>query len=191
MRIRRSTWGAVLMMLMTGCGSRQASAPPPPTAQPPAQTAQAPPQPPPQPRAEHMCPFMVDRATTHVSTIDTSDGVAIVFTTTSNVEDLRARVHHMADMHNQMVGMHGEMGGHHRGMHGMHGHPMGMRMVPSRATAEDIPGGARIVLVPNDPSQLSLLRQQAAMRAEMMQKGECPMMAPPAGTPEQQQPSGT
>ncbi len=30
---------------------------------------------------------------------DTSDGIAIGFTTSGDVADLRARVHHLADMH--------------------------------------------------------------------------------------------
>jgi hypothetical protein len=56
----------------------------------------------------------------------------------------------------------------------MHG---GMQMVPSRATAEDIPGGARIVLVALDPSQRATLQRQARMHVGMMKKGECPMRA--------------
>jgi hypothetical protein len=41
---------------------------------------------------------------------------------------------------------------------------------------EDTPSGARIVLVPNDPSQLAELRDHAREHAAMMNKGECPMM---------------
>jgi hypothetical protein len=147
-----------------------------------------------------MCPMMIDPATTQVTTTNTSDGAAMVFTTTGDVNALRAQVRQMADMHNRMKGMHG--GAMHEGMHGgmqqgggmqhgdmhgsgMHGGAMqheGMRMemVPSHATVEDVPGGARLLLVPEDRSQLATLQQQARMHADMMKKGQCPMMAPPA-----------
>jgi hypothetical protein len=59
-------------------------------------------------------------------------------------------------------------------------HGRGMGMVPSRASVEDIPGGARLILTPNDPSKLSALREQARMHAQMIARGECPMMEPPA-----------
>ncbi|NVB81818.1 MAG: hypothetical protein HOV81_25785 [Kofleriaceae bacterium] len=64
----------------------------------------------------------------------------------------------------------GEMPGHER--------MGGKQMPPSSATAEDVPGGARVVLVPADPSLLPALRQDARMRADMMQKGQCPMDTP-------------
>lgn len=185
----RSLTCAVFAVAISGCASKQQTAPTPTTA-----TAAA--QPAPQPRSSKMCPMMVDPATTQVTTSDTSDGVAIAFTTTADVNELRTRVRHMADMHNQMVGMRaGETGGGggmqggmqggmgmHEGMQSgrmpAHEHVMRKPIVASRATAEDIPGGARIVLVPVEPSELTALRQDARMRAEMMQSGQCPMMAP-------------
>jgi hypothetical protein len=42
---------------------------------------------------------------TNVVTSDTSDGVAIVFTTTGDVSDLRSQVRQIADRHNEMIGM--------------------------------------------------------------------------------------
>ncbi|HEX7941317.1 MAG TPA: hypothetical protein VF488_05905, partial [Gemmatimonadaceae bacterium] len=117
-------------------------------------------------------------ANTQITTADTTDGIAIVFATTGDVADLRARVRKIADMHNRMAGemgsMHGEgeqgggmQGG---GMQGsgmhcdregrMHGMGMGAKMIPSRASVEDVPGGARLMLVPADTSQLGALRQQ-------------------------------
>lgn len=115
--------------------------------------------------------MMVDPATTHVATSETADGVAIAFTTTDDVNALRDRVRAMAERHNRMQTMHSTGG--------MHGGPpeTRMRMVPSRATVDDIPGGARLVLVPIDPSQLATLRHQAEMHAGMMQRGQCPRMA--------------
>jgi hypothetical protein len=124
---------------------------------------------------------------------DTTDGVAIAFTTTGDPAELRAHVRKMADMHNQMAGMHHEGGMHGGGMHA----EMSMHMVPSRASVEDLPDGARVVLVPNDPSQLAALRTHVREHAAMMAKGECPMMAPkqqaqpqPAGEHTQHHPPG-
>ena len=118
----------------------------------------------PPPMPPGMCPMM--GADTKVSAVDTSDGVAMVFTTSSDPADLRARVRAMAEMHNKMHAT------------GSGSAAMGRRgrMVPSAATAEEVPGGARLVFRPLDPAQLATLRDQARHRAEMMQKGDCPMM---------------
>jgi hypothetical protein len=52
-----------------------------------------------------------------------------------------------------------------------------MKMIPSKARVEDVDGGARIVLTPNDPAQLAELREHVQHHAEMMKKdGGCPMM---------------
>ncbi len=176
MRIRSWSSCALLVAAIAACGSRQRSTEPATSAPAPAQTHQ-------QPGGGAMCPM----AGTQIVTSDTSDGVEIVFTTTGDVADLRARVRHMADMHNQMAGAQGGgmQGGGMQGSgmqgsgmqgSGMQGSGMGMNMVPSRASVEDVSGGARLVLVPMDPSQLAALRQQARMHAERMQKGQCPMM---------------
>jgi hypothetical protein len=127
---------------------------------------------------------MKEMAGAKVNATDTANGIAVEFTTSGDVAALRTHVHKMADMHNGMAPheggemhggmgsgeMHGGMGS--GGMHEMHG----MKMVPSRATVEDIDGGARIVLVPNDPAQLADLRTHVREHAAMMAKGECPMM---------------
>jgi hypothetical protein len=97
-----------------------------------------------------------------------SNGVALVFTTTGDVADLRARVRHMAEMHNQMAGMQGS-----GAPGGPDGRAMGMHRIPSHASAEEVPGGARLVLVPTDPSQLTALRQHVRMHLERMQSGPC------------------
>ena len=109
-----------------------------------------------------MCPMQVTGTT--VAAADTEAGVALAFTTTTgDVEDLRRRVHHMAEMHNE----------HHAG--GMTGE--GMQMPAATATAEDVEGGARLLLVPTDATQLDALRAHAHTHAEQMNRGECPMMA--------------
>jgi hypothetical protein len=144
-----------------------------------------------------MCPMQVPGTT--VAATDVEGGVALSFTTsTGDVNDLRQRVHHMADMHDQMHGQGGMMGGmggsptegaapaehpHDAGA-GQGACPQGMMksggmmMPPATASAEDIPGGARLILQPKDPAQLGALREHTHMHAERMAKGECPMMAP-------------
>jgi hypothetical protein len=48
-----------------------------------------------------MCPMEVPGTTASVA--DTEDGVAITFTTTGDVAELRQRVHGMAEMHEHMM----------------------------------------------------------------------------------------
>ncbi|TMQ07034.1 MAG: hypothetical protein E6J90_44535 [Deltaproteobacteria bacterium] len=63
---------------------------------------------------------------------------------------------------------------------------MDLAMVPARARVEDVPGGARRVLIPQDPSQLPALREQAREQVSMLEKGECPRLM----TEPQLQPTG-
>ena len=65
---------------------------------------------------------------------------------------------------------------------------MGKQMVPARASVEDVPGGARLVLTPVDPAQLAALREQMRSHAAMMGKGECPMMESGPSAPAEQKP---
>ena len=117
-----------------------------------------------------MCPMRVPG--TQVSTTETPDGVAIVFTTSGDVAELRARARKMASMHEHMMSGGGEMDS--GGMMGSG--KMMMTMVPSKARAEDIDGGVRIVITPNDPAQLAALRDHVRRHVEQMKSGECPMM---------------
>ncbi len=71
-------------------------------------------------------------------------------------------------------------GGMHGGMHGsMHGEtaPGGMEggMVSARASAEDVEGGARLVLTPNDPADLPKLQSMVRAHAQHIEQGGCPM----------------
>ena len=47
-------------------------------------------------------------------------------------------------------------------------------MVPSRATAEDIEEGSRLLLVPSNPADLEALRAYARAQGERMRLGDCP-----------------
>jgi hypothetical protein len=118
---------------------------------------------------------------TQVSSADTQDGEVVTFTTSPDHEaDLRSRVHAMAEMHNshhQRGGM--DHGGMHGGMHrggsggdtstgsGAMGH-MEMMPPPSRASVEDVPGGARLIVTPNDPRDLERLQSVVRMHAQHM-----------------------
>lgn len=141
------------------------------------------------------CPMAVPG--TQVAAADIPDGVSITFTTADprQVPELRSRVHAMAAMHERHhhagaddVEHHGGM--HHGSMHGEGTHggmgsagpgaPQHAGMPPpSRAVAEDVDGGARVVVTPEDPADLERLRSAVRMHAQHMQEsGRCGMEEP-------------
>lgn len=104
-----------------------------------------------------MCPMQVPGTT--VTATDIEGGVALTFaTSTGDVDELRQRVHRIAEMHNQRQGQGGRM------------------MPAATATTEDIPEGAQVIIRPQDPSQLDSVREHVHAHAEQMAKGECPGM---------------
>jgi hypothetical protein len=131
-----------------------------------------------------MCPMKVPGVA--VSASDTEGGIAIVFTTaTGDVNDLRARVRKMAEMHSHVGGMHGgggmmkdaaDGGTEDHGM--MQGCMMGKAggMHDATATVEDVEGGARLILSPKDAAHLDALRAHVRKCQQRMQSGECPMV---------------
>lgn len=140
-----------------------------------------------------MCPMQV--AGTTVAATEVEGGIGLSFTTaTGDVVELRQRVRRMVEMHNQRGG-HMMMGGHGKPAPGadvqhQHGAPAGheaggrgmmmggaMMMPAATASAEDIEGGARLLLQPKDPAQLGALREHVWMKAQRMAAGECPMMS--------------
>lgn len=118
-----------------------------------------------------MCPMRV--AGTTVTSAEIEGGVALAFTTTGDVAELRQRVRRMAEMHNQhhAAPPDREAGGH----DGMAMGGGGMMMPAATASVEDLEGGSQVILRPNDPAQLEALRDHARMRADRMARGECPM----------------
>ena len=142
-----------------------------------------------------MCPMQV-RGTT-VAATEVDGGIGLSFTTTTgDVAELRQRVRRIAEMHNQpgghrMMGSHGTAApgagpehrhgapgaGHEGGGRGGMMMGGGMMMPAATALAEDIDGGARLVLRPKDPAQLGALREHVRMKAQRMAAGECPMMS--------------
>jgi len=131
-----------------------------------------------------MCPMKVEGA--QVAASDVEGGVALTFTTaTGDVEALRAQVARMAERHNahhagapasgsseqgccQQAGQ-GQHGPGHPGKHAA----MGMPMMAAKASVEEVPTGARMVLKVEDPANLEPLRQHVHQHAEMMSKGGC------------------
>jgi hypothetical protein len=101
---------------------------------------------------------------------DTSDGMAMTFSTTGDVVELRRRVRVMADH----ISAHssGSSGG--MGMRGMMagdggGGMMGGGMMPAtHAQVEDVEHGARLKMTPADPAKMSEMRQHMKQHVQMM-----------------------
>jgi hypothetical protein len=53
---------------------------------------------------------------------------------------------------------------------------MMMKMLPTEAVAEDVPGGVKITLKAKNSEDVEKLRQNTKKRVEMMRSGQCPMM---------------
>jgi len=119
----------------------------------------------PDPGMAAMCPMTVPG--TQVFAADTANGSALTFTTAPDrAAELRIRVHAMGNMHNQR---HAGMGGDEK---------MGGKMMmppPSRAWVEDVDGGARISMTPNDPADLLKLQSSVRAHAEHLQRHGCAM----------------
>ncbi len=127
------------------------------------------------------CPMLVEGVV--VGTSDTPDGIALDFTTASgDVEDLRARVEHMAKMYEMHAG-HGSMMWQHKGHMRAEGDQpgMGSSMPAASAKSEPIDDGARLVLTPLDPAKLEALREQVRDHQKHMSANECWMPSAGAG----------
>lgn len=140
------------------------------------------------PAGDPACPVAV--AGTSVTAEDTANGAALVFVTTSDVPELRKRVAAMAKSHNDHHAAMGalptgsETGG---GGHDHHDHaameaggapaPSGggsMIGVHSKASAEDIEGGAKLVFVAF-PDGVAKIQSELRMHAQHLASGTCQM----------------
>lgn len=184
MNVRALASSIVLLTLTaTACGRDRAPEPAADVETTSARPPQARTQPPTQGQAQRQaqapatapaaaCPGAVPG--TRVTTSETSDGVALVYTTTGDVADLRRRAEAMAS---RMDVRSGTAMGRGMGRGGGPGGGMGMqtaRMPAATARVEEIPGGARVVLTPEDPAQLDELRAHVKHHATMMGQGQCP-----------------
>lgn len=149
-----------------------------------------------------MCPMQVEGTTRQVVKLD--DSVAMDFTTTGDVEELRQRVQKMAQMHEKMHAdggmMHGQMHGQHGQMqHGqMHGQmteeqrqmrqQMMQMMSDVTVETEEIENGMRMKFTPKDAAQADKMYQMMQKHAQMMEgNGQCPMMQMMGGGPVEEQ----
>lgn len=129
-----------------------------------------------------VCPMLTARTELRVEDLD--QGVALVFTTRAqeDVETLRAHVEHLASLPvwAQADGTLEQE----RGMQdpqGMLPGPSGttdptMSLPAALATAQPVPGGARLELRAESPREVDELRAGARLRAERLRTTECPMM---------------
>lgn len=142
---------ALALAFVAGCVTEE-----PPARSPGASILQAPP--------PSECPFGVPETHTHAE--DTEAGVALTFTSSGHVEELRARAAEAAKVHGPGAGA----GIGHEGRHGSGGHHglQGMQLPPFAATVEDVEGGAKLRLTPADPADLERLRARAHARAEKL-----------------------
>lgn len=166
-------------MLLAACGGSSQSSTA--TTTPPPATA----------AADPTCPVEVPG--TSVTTEDTATGAALVFVTTGDTGELRKRVATLAAMHNEHHAAMGPLptgdeqgGGHahhdHAAMHGAQGgdhagsdHAMGgMIGVHSKAVAEDVEGGAKLVFVAF-PDGVAKLQGELRMHAQHLASGTCKM----------------
>ena len=133
------------------------------------------------------CPVTV--AGTSVTAEDTANGAALVFVTTSDVTELRKRVGALAKTHNDHHSAMGALptgteqqgaGGHDHhamaGSGGHEGHAMtgSMISVHSKATAEDIEGGAKLVFIAF-PDGVAKIQSELRMHAQHLATGTCKM----------------
>lgn len=171
-----ATMIATLVMMACGGAQDQPAAPEPAPAQPTEVTPQPEPEeeeaiPPAEPQEPQgatsmgqqemaaMCPMAVEG--TVVRAEDTAAGVALVFTTPGQMDELRGRVARMAEMHAQ------------QGREAPQQRAQVMHQAEVRA--EDTEAGARLVFTPTDPAQLEALREGIQQHAtEMMLSGQCP-----------------
>ena len=150
-----------------------------------------------------MCPMQVQGTTRQAVKLD--DAVAMDFTTTGDVEELRQRVQNMAQMHEQrhadggmmQGGMHRQQGKMQQGK--MHGQmteeqrqmrqQMMQMMSDVTVDTEEIDGGMRMKFTPMDSAQADKLYHMMQKNAQMMadQGQQCPMMQMMGGWPAKEQ----
>lgn len=121
---------------------------------------------------------------TQLSAADTPDGEALTFTTTGDVEELRRRVHAMADMHDQQEqALEEEMGTGSVMGYGT-GEGTAERGAPtSSASVQDVDGGARISYHMSREGDLEQLRSQVRADASEMQRPGCGSVMGPGAQP--------
>jgi hypothetical protein len=124
------------------------------------------------------CPMGVPGA--KVAAVDVGEGAALAFSIGSDgdVAELRRQVKAMGEKHNRHHAEGGRMmGDRDSGGAMMKGE---MTMPAASATVEEVPAGARLVLLPKDPATLDALRGHLKMMAGRLTHNGCPSMEPRA-----------
>jgi hypothetical protein len=197
MKIRRLLSSSMLLALAS-CASEPRPAPV--TAMPPAAVQPAEPARPTRSTAvgEAGEPCPMNAPGVAITSIDTPDGVAILFSTATPVEtereQLQQRVERMAVLHNERQERMGdvtiESGGAPqpvtRQEHELH-HPPApstttpeiqrKMMIRAQALAVPTPDGAKLVFTVESVEELENLRDQARWHARRLAQGECPLLA--------------
>jgi hypothetical protein len=96
------------------------------------------------------CPMMVEGTTVELR--DAEGGVALVFVTEGDVDELRARVDRMAETHHEKM----------------------MPMADATVQVEDVEHGAQVVFKPADPEQVAMMRLHIQKAATELESGACP-----------------
>lgn len=114
-----------------------------------------------------MCPMPVAGTTVVATEVD--GGMALVFTTTGDVGEVRQRVRRMAERHNDHPARKTDRSQQAKDQGGFAHEPM----PASVATAVDVEHGAQLTLVPEAPAELPALREHARQHADRIQRGDC------------------
>ncbi len=102
---------------------------------------------------------------------DTSDGIALSFTSKTSPTEMRLRANEAAAQH----GPGERLGIGHERQHG-HGGEHGLQLVqapPAKSASDDIESGARIRFIPAVPADKELLRAKLRERADAMNAQSC------------------
>lgn len=114
-----------------------------------------------------VCPMPVAGTTVIATEVD--GGMALVFTTTGEVGEVRQRVRRMAELHNAHPARTQERSQQAKDQGGFAHEPM----PDSVATAVDVEHGAQLTLVPKAAADLSVLREHARQHADRINRGDC------------------
>ena len=115
-----------------------------------------------------LCPLYTSGATIEFARVD--GGGALTFTKgPTSVLALRGRTRRVVAMHNERLDARV-----HHGRSSVSAKVDIQRMPNATASVADVPGGARVVLVPSDASELASLRNHLRTHAGRMSGVECP-----------------
>jgi hypothetical protein len=151
--------------------------------------------------ASSLCSMI--REGVRVSVEDVHEGVALVFTTSGDVAELRERVRDLVEMHERhhprgaphayamsegamgsgTTGNGTQRGSTMRGGMMGGGAPMPQVMMATQARAEDVDRGMRLVLSPDDRAALAELRRGAHDHVARMNQGQCRLTPSASETP--------